>query len=79
MSIRKALEKWNGKSVDEISRLYDLYGTDNDFARIIIPLFRQPDCESGATWMMKRYLEDHKHIDDASQDEVFKTLKSLNH
>ncbi|MCG7872792.1 MAG: hypothetical protein N0C81_20330 [Candidatus Thiodiazotropha lotti] len=79
MNIRKGLEKWNGKSVDDISRLYGLNRTDEAFVNVVISLFKQPDCESGATWLLKRYLEDHKRIDDSHLDEVFKSLAGLNH
>ncbi|MBW9271272.1 MAG: hypothetical protein K1566_16655 [Candidatus Thiodiazotropha sp. (ex. Lucinisca nassula)] len=79
MSIRKMLEKWDGKSIGEINRLYDLYRTDDAFITLILPLFKQRDCESGATWLLKRYLEDQKCIDDSLLDEIFKSLASLNH
>ncbi|MCG7965735.1 MAG: hypothetical protein JAY63_03990 [Candidatus Thiodiazotropha taylori] len=79
MSIRKALQEWNGKAADDIDRLYGLYRTDDAFISLILPLFKQPDCEAGATWLLKRYLEDHKCIDDSFMDEVFESLASLNH
>jgi hypothetical protein len=78
MCIRKSIEAWDGKSADEISRIYDRYASDELFIRSLIPLIKVASCESGVSWLLKHYLEEKRPIDDASVDEIFKCLAKLN-
>ncbi|MCG8039032.1 MAG: hypothetical protein JAZ19_18580 [Candidatus Thiodiazotropha taylori] len=38
-----------------------------------------PESESGATWLLKRYLQDHEGIDDTLLDEIFGSHGRLQH
>ncbi|MEW8322574.1 MAG: hypothetical protein AB2606_07990 [Candidatus Thiodiazotropha taylori] len=71
MCIRQGTEKRDGKSVEVIADLDDRHRSDRSFINTIISLFCLPESESGATWLLKRYPEDHEGIDDTLLDEIF--------
>ena len=57
MSLEQAIRAWNGKSADDIEAVYLRYQDDSGFANTTIELAADPQLETGATWLLKRYLE----------------------
>ncbi|MCG7893967.1 MAG: hypothetical protein N0E37_09590 [Candidatus Thiodiazotropha taylori] len=71
--------KWDGKSVEVKGDLHEWHRSDRSFINTIISLFYLPESESGATWLLKRYLRDHEGIDDTLLDKIFGSHGRLQH
>jgi len=57
MGLSSELKDWDGKSADQISMIFDRYNTDPDFLNAITDLLQVTSLQSGASWLLKRYLE----------------------
>ena len=57
MSLEQAIRAWDGKSADAIESLSLRYRDETGFAAMVVELSADPELETGATWLLKRYLE----------------------
>jgi len=57
MSIEQEIASWDGKSAADIKAIYDACNLDGNFSDTIISLSLTEDCQKGATWLMKAWLE----------------------
>ncbi len=57
MSLKNGILKWDGKSKDEIENIYERFSVDSDFLPMLFELSRNEDSETGATWLLKKYIE----------------------
>lgn len=58
MSLRDAILGWDGKDAAAIGRIYGAYRDTKAFQRELVRLAGEPDTEVGATWLLKRWLEE---------------------
>ncbi len=63
MSIEQEIANWDGKSSDDISKIYDSYSSELSFPDEIVKLIKNTAYQKGATWLLKFYLESGHHLD----------------
>lgn len=74
MNLEKSIKSWNGKSVDYIADIFNRHAGDKHFVDTLIRLIKIPDCQKGATWLLKA-CADRGH--EFSQRESAKIMSSL--
>ncbi|WP_428243477.1 hypothetical protein [Gynuella sp.] len=57
MNIAEAVERWDGKSADDIGDIYHHHHQVDSFVPELIELCGQAGFEKGATWLLKCHLE----------------------
>ena len=57
MSLEKEIAKWDGKSADDIRKIYDSYCDNTRFTNQLITYMERLPLQKGATWLFKRHLE----------------------
>ena len=77
MSIETELAGWDGKSTIDIDRTYTRHGKGASFVPKIIHLLQQLDKQKGATWLLKRHLENGRKLTTKETAAVFKLLPRL--
>lgn len=77
MSIESEIESWDGKSSGDIEMIYNRYLVSKNFLSIIIQLLEIEKLQSGASWLLKHYLEDGKPIDFKQASNILGKLNKL--
>ncbi|MCX4027228.1 hypothetical protein H0A36_08500 [Endozoicomonas sp. SM1973] len=77
MKIEHELTRWDGKSKDDTTKIYETYHTKAEFAATIIKLMNNPSCQKGATWLLKAFLESNNKIDKKQIKSVYDSLHQL--
>jgi hypothetical protein len=77
MHIEQELAAWDGKSAASIRSIYAAHKATDSFADDIISLLEKEACQSGATWLLKAWLEDGNRLDQIQTAEVFGALNQL--
>lgn len=77
MSIEHELKSWDGKSASDIGVIYNRYSEEDNFVPSLIKLSGYKEFGKGATWLLKRHLENkHKlNIDEVAA--IYKIAPSL--
>ena len=60
VDLAESIRGWDGKSVDAIKRIHDRFAKQPDYLERLVHLAADPDLETGATWLLKHYLEQTK-------------------
>lgn len=79
MSIEQKLSAWDGKSAADIRAIYDEYHTRDDFTDRIVELTTKPDCQKGATWLLKAWLETGNTLKQSQVSRIYGLLNKLEH
>lgn len=79
MSIQEDIEQWDGKSAADISAVYIAYYQDDDFLSSIINLFSEVSLQKGATWLLKKHLENKNEINELETSRIYKNIENLEH
>ena len=77
MSVRTEIEQWDGKSANDISVIYERYCHDSLFISEIIALVGNITLQKGATWLLKRYLENENKIADGEISKIYENLRVI--
>lgn len=77
MTLKRAIEQWDGKSAEDIGSVYQEYGNSSSLCSQLIDLMAEPELQNGATWLLKRHLEQHAGIVKEHLGQVFELLSSL--
>lgn len=77
MNIQREITNWDGKSVDDLQAVYDRHSQDAGFGAELVRLLESPVSQSGASWLLKRYLELGNVLKVAEVRAVFQTLSHL--
>jgi hypothetical protein len=78
MRLMAELEQWDGKSADVIGSIYRRACDSPGFEDELIRLLRRADCQSGASWCLKAWLEEDHSLDQAQGDAILDSLSCLN-
>lgn len=79
MHIEQEIASWDGKSADNIKAIYDAHNTESHFSDTIISLSLSEDCEKGATWLLKAWLEAGNKLEQAQVEKIYGSLDQLSH
>lgn len=77
MSMQQEIADWNGKSTDDIQLIYSHYYHKPSFVSEILLLIKQVLYQKGATWLLKKYLEDEGHLTHQEMGSVYRSLPEL--
>ncbi len=79
MTISRDLAAWDGKSAADIRDIYDRHCGEPSFVSEIIQFTKQPPLQNGATWLLKRHVENAGVLDAAAISEICQLLPNLAH
>ncbi|WOO41064.1 hypothetical protein [Rubellicoccus peritrichatus] len=79
MDIAQEIEKWDGKSADDIGQVYEDYGHQPDFTDLLIESMQHTSLQKGSTWLLKKHLESGEQLSDKQVSRIFKLLPRLEH
>ncbi|MCI5107636.1 MAG: hypothetical protein MRY76_13050 [Pseudomonadales bacterium] len=77
MSLMAQLKQWDGKSADAIGSIYRSACDTAGFEDELISLLQREDCQSGASWCLKAWLEQNHSADQAQSDAILGSLPQL--
>jgi hypothetical protein len=70
---------WDGKALEPIEGIYTRYQATPRFLAKVIALFGDADCDRGATWLVKRHLENGHAVSAALTRKIVAQLGALIH
>ncbi len=73
------IAEWDGKSVHDLQYMYDRYFSTSSFVPKIIDLSKQESLQKGATWLLKRHLENTGCLGASEVKAVCQLLPKLEH
>ena len=77
MSVKQEIAQWDGKSASDIGDIYNRHRHDSLFIPAIITLVANVSLQKGATWLLKRYLENKNSLADAEIAELYDQLTAM--
>lgn len=77
MNLENSIRSWNGKSVEEIERIFDLYSSETSFVDAMLKLLGIAECQKGASWLLKAYLEKTQSISKKQTTQLINKLVEL--
>ena len=77
MSFKQEIASWDGKSASDIGAIYSRHSDDDTFVLKLIEFSLQTDLQKGATWLLKRYLENNRKLTASEIAALFKRLPEL--
>lgn len=77
MSLEQALHQWDGRSAEEIGFIYDRYAGHTDFVLSISALIKKSDSQKGASWLLKRHLENEQQLEPKQTAQLWALLSDL--
>lgn len=75
----KEIQAWDGKSSDYISEIYYRHYQETFFAVELTASIKVSDLQKGATWLLKKYLEEKGKLTSREITEIYTMLPELNH
>jgi len=79
MSLEQEIVSWDGKSSSDIDAIYIRHCDDDSFSSNIIELSQKIYLQKGATWLIKRHLEEGQELDANKCAALFKLLPKQEH
>ena len=79
MCIRQEISSWDGKSAKVIRGIYDRNCHKSSFVSEVLRLVKHQTLQKGATWLLKRYLENSGCLEPRAIKEVYQLLPKLEH
>ncbi|NOX92931.1 MAG: hypothetical protein GXP18_10930 [Gammaproteobacteria bacterium] len=77
MSIKLEIAQWDGKSTNDIGEIYHRHCHDSSLTTVIITLVADEALQKGATWLLKRYLENENRLMDTEIAKIYDHLSIL--
>ncbi len=77
MQLPQEIANWDGKSIEALQAIYDCRGLEEGFGAALIPLLKEPGLARGASWLLKRNLEEGSVLTSADVKRVFQSLPDL--
>ena len=79
MTLEHEIAAWDGKSAADIEEIYLQYANAQTFVAELISLIAQDAAQTGATWLLKRYLEDGWPIGQTAVNQIYQHLPQQTH
>lgn len=77
MSLNQAIKKWDRKSSDYISDVYANYCDSSSFSSELITLMEQERLQLGASWLLKKHVENGAILDSKESIKFYALLNKL--
>ena len=75
MSLSEKVVKWDGKSAEEIGIVYERFSSEPGFIGNLFVLLEKRESQIGASWLLKRSVENGEEIETELQPNLFTCLK----
>jgi hypothetical protein len=79
MSFESDVRGWDGKSAAAIEQVYTRASSEPTFVPDMMALIREPDAQLGASWLLKKHLENGNEIKATEAASLFQSLHRLKH
>ena len=79
MDLRQGIAEWDGKSAHDIGRLFRRHAGEDRFASEVLSLLPAPELQNGASWLLKKYLEEGGTPSAAMARSAYGSLSKLTH
>ncbi len=79
MSLQKEIESWDGKSIRDISEIYDRHCHNEEFKSDLLRLAGDPVTQKGSTWLLKHHLENDINPSNRELADIYNKLDVLEH
>lgn len=79
MTVEQDIARWDGKSADAIRQIYDRHASSSSFVPDILELMQQESLQNGATWLLKRHVENTGCPDPSAVAVIYAALPLLAH
>jgi len=73
------IKSWDGKSKADILAIYKEYCGDKGFVRKLIQLVQKSECQQGATWLLKAYIDSGGVLSQSDSSILLSSLKDIKH
>ncbi|MDJ0926840.1 MAG: hypothetical protein QNJ73_04235 [Gammaproteobacteria bacterium] len=77
MTLQRDIASWDGKSADDIAQIYDRYAQRPDLLAELVKHANKPDLQSGATWLIKRHIENTAPLNARETKQLLELLPDL--
>ncbi len=79
MSLEQEIACWDGKSVNGLEAIYSRYRDSDCFIKDVIELLQNETEQQGASWLLKRHLENGNKIEADEIAVIYRHLIELAH
>lgn len=79
MELSQAIQRWDGKSTDDIAEIYTRHHASQDFTTQLLDCLLSPTLQVGASWLLKKWLEDGHALTGLQVAVIFRSLAKLEH
>lgn len=76
MTLRDEVAAWDGKSAATIGSIYERFAEQPEFVRSLVAMVPDPTLQSGATWLLKKFLESGGEIGRRETSRLWSALPS---
>ncbi len=79
MNVELEIRQWDGKSANDIRAIYERHCHEASFISEIVTFLSNETLQKGASWLVKRYLEDENEIAKSDIAAIFQSLPMFEH
>ena len=77
--LKQAIAGWDGKSAQDIALIFDQHKASGGFLDALINYTPEANLQKGATWLLKKYCENHGSFTDEQISQLYAVLPQLTH
>lgn len=77
MALAEKTSQWSAKSAQDMRVIYDAYAKASNFVPSLMKLILEPHSQTGATWLLKHFLETDGTLTAEQNSGFFLALQSL--
>jgi len=77
MNLQQEIANWDEKLVEDLEAIYERHSTETGLGAELVPLLKDPSVQQGASWILKRHLEQGCVLKAAELRSFFQTLPVL--
>lgn len=79
MQLEQEITAWDGKSAADIKAIYAAHHAEPEFTDKLVELAQTTECEKGATWLLKAWLEAGNLLEQSQIKKIYEALPNLEH
>lgn len=77
MSLASAIRNWDGKSADDIARVYEEFAGRKNFVGSLVSYLEQEELQPGASWLLKAWCKEGKKLSEKQTTGMLAALPGL--
>ncbi len=79
MGIEQEIENWDGKTVREITAIYDRYNARIGFIDSLVDSLRHAGQQRGSSWLIKNWIEDGHRLGQTATERICALVNEMEH